>query len=57
MTCEIWKRQRDGSVQRCGDKASVIVNNLIMCQSCQDEWTRYLPSPQKVILFSDREDK
>ena len=57
MTCEIWERQRDGSVKRCGDKATAIVNNLVMCRSCHDEWSRYLPSPTKGILLSDREGK
>ena len=57
MTCEIWERQRDGSIQRCGRKAHVIINNLVMCESCSIEWARYLPSPQKTILLSDREGK
>ena len=57
MTCEIWERQRDGSVKRCGDKAYMILSNMVMCAPCVKEWARYLPSPQKSILLSDREGK
>ena len=57
MTCQIWKRHKDGGVAVCGGVVSGIVNNWPMCQAHQDEWSRHLPSPQKSILLSDRQGK
>ena len=57
MICEIWERQRDGSIQRCGDEAHAILNNMVMCEPCFTEWARHLPGTTRNILLSDREGK